>query len=128
MPWSLHPAQVAERVAVGLEHGGELAIGGRRPTQGPLARGAFYPPTIVTDVEDDSPLVRDEVFGPVLPVLSYRDLDDVIGRANRSRYGLSSYVFTRDLSASQLQEAFREVLQTQDQSKVTLFVGFACSQ
>ena len=59
--------------------------------------GYFIPPTIVRDLDDDAPLVREEQFGPVLPVLKYSDLDDVIERANNSEYGLGGTVWGKDL-------------------------------
>lgn len=59
--------------------------------------GYFIPPTIVRDLDDDAPLVREEQFGPVLPVLKYTDLDDVIARANDSEYGLGGTVWGKDL-------------------------------
>lgn len=59
--------------------------------------GYFIPPTIVRDLDDDAPLVREEQFGPVLPVLKYNDLDEVIERANNSEYGLGGTVWGKDL-------------------------------
>ena len=65
----------------------------------PLDRpGYFIPPTIVRDLDDDAPLVREEQFGPVLPVLRYDDIEDVVARANDSEYGLGGTVWGRDLA------------------------------
>ena len=65
----------------------------------PLDRdGYFIPPTIVRDLDDDARLVREEQFGPVLPVLKYDDIEDVIARANDSEYGLGGTVWGRDLA------------------------------
>ncbi|MFW2851956.1 aldehyde dehydrogenase family protein [Sphingomonas sp. TX0543] len=65
----------------------------------PLDRpGYFIPPTIVRDLDDDAPLVREEQFGPVLPVLKYDDIDDVVARANDSEYGLGGTIWGKDVA------------------------------
>lgn len=93
--------EVARKVEAAIGAGARAVAGGVRPTDPRLAAGAFYPPTILEGLGDDSPLVREEVFGPVLPVLPFSTIDEVIGRANDCRYGLSSYVFTRDLATAE---------------------------
>lgn len=71
---------------------GKVIAGGK-----PLDRpGYFIPPTIVRDLPDDAALVREEQFGPVLPVLKYDDIDDVIARANDSEFGLGGTVWGLD--------------------------------
>lgn len=72
--------------------GARFLTGGEVP-EGP---GYFFPPTLVTDVADDSRLVREEQFGPIVPILKYSDLEDAIARANDTRYGLSGSVWTSD--------------------------------
>ena len=72
---------------------GKIIAGGTRPN-GP---GYFMRPTIVRDIPDDARLVREEQFGPVLPVLRYSDLDDAIARTNDSEYGLGATVWGTNL-------------------------------
>jgi acyl-CoA reductase-like NAD-dependent aldehyde dehydrogenase len=85
--------KVARLVADALNSGGRAVTGGA-PSEGP---GYFYRPTIVTGVEDGTPLVDEEQFGPALPVIAYRSLDDAVARANASPYGLGASVWTDDL-------------------------------
>jgi acyl-CoA reductase-like NAD-dependent aldehyde dehydrogenase len=77
----------------GVERGGELLIGG-----GTTGRdsGYFLEPAVVAEPGEDSRLLREEVFGPVLPVLRFRDFDDAIRRANDTPYGLGSSIWTHD--------------------------------
>jgi succinate-semialdehyde dehydrogenase/glutarate-semialdehyde dehydrogenase len=81
-----------------VAEGAKLVYGGGIPQDLPphLAEGAFIMPTLFDKVTDDMHICNIEVFGPVLPVLTFTDLDDVIERANRTDYGLASYLFTHD--------------------------------
>jgi acyl-CoA reductase-like NAD-dependent aldehyde dehydrogenase len=76
---------------------GRLVTGGHR-LDGDLASGFYVAPTVFADVDDRSDLATNEIFGPVLSVMRFDDEDDVVERANRSRYGLAAYVYTRDVS------------------------------
>ncbi len=72
--------------------GARVLVGGDVPDR----PGYFLPPTYVTDIDDDSRLVTEEQFGPIVPILKFSDLEDAIRRANDTRYGLSGSVWTAD--------------------------------
>lgn len=78
---------------------GRRICGGSPPEDPAFSRGTFLAPALVSEVDPDSPLAQEELFGPVLAVLTASDLDEAIALANRSRYGLSAALFTRDLSS-----------------------------
>ena len=76
------------------QEGDKIIIGGDRP-QSP-DKGWFFEPTVIEDVKQKSTLVQDEIFGPVVPILEVDSFDKAIDYANDSKYGLASYVFTKD--------------------------------
>ncbi|SDH32693.1 lactaldehyde dehydrogenase / glycolaldehyde dehydrogenase [Planococcus glaciei] len=86
---------VEEMVQEAMKEGATVATGGERPDFG---GGFFYKPTILTNVKHDSAIIRDEIFGPVLPVTTFKTLDEAIEKANDTVYGLSSSVYTNDLN------------------------------
>jgi len=81
-------------IEAGRAEGATLAIGGGRPDG--LDRGFFLEPTIFGDVRNDMRIAREEIFGPVLSVIPYSDVDEAVRIANDSRYGLSGRIVTRD--------------------------------
>jgi aldehyde dehydrogenase (NAD+) len=93
-------ARIHAFVETAQREGGEVLAGGKIPTEGPLARGWYYPATIVDKVRRGSTLALREVFGPVLAVLRAGSLDEAIEIANEVEYGLSSSIYTRDVSAA----------------------------
>ncbi|MDT3377297.1 betaine-aldehyde dehydrogenase [Labrys neptuniae] len=93
-----HLEKVMSYVEKGKAEGAKLLTGGHRVTTGALAQGAFVAPTIFDGCQDDMAIVREEIFGPVMTVLSFDDEDEVVARANDTEYGLAAGVFTNDLS------------------------------
>jgi len=79
----------------GVREGARLACGGGRPDH--LKKGWFVQPTVFTQVKNDATIAREEIFGPVLSVITYRTLDEAIEMANDSIYGLGGAVFSRDI-------------------------------
>jgi acyl-CoA reductase-like NAD-dependent aldehyde dehydrogenase len=78
----------------GVQEGARLVVGGKRPEH--LQRGFYYEPTAFVDCRNDMRLCQDEVFGPVLAVMTYRSEDEAIRIANDSIYGLAGLVMTRN--------------------------------
>src|SRR5947209_8538 len=76
------------------EEGDKIVLGGQKPSA--PTKGWFLEPTVIKDVKQKSSLVQDEIFGPVVPILEVDSFDKAIDFANDSKYGLASYVFTKD--------------------------------
>jgi betaine-aldehyde dehydrogenase len=93
-----HMEKVLGFIARGREEGARLLVGGERVAGGPLARGNFVAPTIFEGCDDAMAIVREEIFGPVMTVLSFETEDEVVARANATEYGLAAGLFTRDLA------------------------------
>ena len=90
--------RVEEMVQQTRTAGARIALGGKRPPA--LSRGYFFEPTVVTNVETETPLFQAEIFGPVLPIATFDDADEAIEMANGTRYGLAAYVWTNDFRAA----------------------------
>jgi succinate-semialdehyde dehydrogenase/glutarate-semialdehyde dehydrogenase len=89
-------AKVEEHVADALAKGGKVALGGKRHALG----GTFFEPTILTHITPDMLVAREETFGPVAPIFSFKDERQAIRMANDTEFGLASYFYTRDLARS----------------------------
>jgi len=91
---------VRKRVADAVAAGARIVCENRSYESDPaLARENFFPPTLVTGVRDAMRLACDEIFGPVIPLLSYTHVAEAVARGNDTPYGLAAYVYGRDLAA-----------------------------
>ncbi len=90
--------RVEAMVADARGKGVEVLTGGGRPEG--FAKGYFYQPTVLTQVDPSVPIYNEEIFGPVMPLATFEDTDQVIEVANRTPYGLASYVWTNDLKTA----------------------------
>jgi len=93
-----HLDKVQGYIESGLNQGARLLIGGKRPKPCELEKGAYIEPTVFTDCTDDMRIVREEIFGPLMSILSFNNEEEVIQRANNTEYGLAAGVITCDLS------------------------------
>jgi aminomuconate-semialdehyde/2-hydroxymuconate-6-semialdehyde dehydrogenase len=93
-----HRERVEGFIRTGIAEGAEPLLHGSRPSDPALGGGNYLSPTIFAPGSDAQTIVREEIFGPVLSILRYSSDDEVIARANATRYGLAAYVWTRDLA------------------------------
>ncbi len=77
--------------------GAEVLTGGHRLRDGAFAKGHWFEPTVLAGLSENADVVQREIFGPVVPVLRFGNFEEALRQANRSEYGLSAYLFTRDL-------------------------------
>ncbi|MFI0237934.1 aldehyde dehydrogenase [Streptomyces sp. NPDC016845] len=93
-----HLARVLDHVRAGVDDGARLRTGGARTLTG--TGGVYLEPTVLDQVAPDSRLAREEIFGPVLSVLTFDDLDEAVALANGTEYGLAAGLWTSDLSTA----------------------------
>jgi len=86
--------KVMDYINSGKKDGAKLTTGGARVGN----KGYFIQPTVFADVKDDMTIAKEEIFGPVMSIIKFKDIDEVIRRANNTSYGLAAAVFTKDIS------------------------------
>src|SRR6266436_5522827 len=89
--------EIESQVKDAIDRGAKVLLGGARPEGAQYEKGHYYLPTILVDVPDDARAVREETFGPVLPIWNVSSLDEAIEKANGSIYGLGSSIWTKNL-------------------------------
>ncbi len=99
--------EIEEQLADAVSKGAEVLVGGTRAEGEGLDRGYFYNPAVVANVAENSRLVTEEVFGPVLPVFKVSNLDEAIAKANASPWGLGASIWTNNMKWAN--QAAREI-------------------
>ena len=96
--------KIMHYIDLGKKEGAKCVTGGSRVGN----KGYFIEPTLFDDVQDDMAIAKDEIFGPVLSVFKFKDVDEVIERGNNTFYGLAAAVWTRDIGkAHRIADALR---------------------
>jgi len=85
-------------VKIGEKEGALVAAGGSRPSDAALAKGYFFQPTLLDRVSAGMRVAQEEIFGPVLAIITFDDLEEAVAIANRSQYGLVAGIWTRDIN------------------------------
>ena len=98
--------EIEKLVETTKKEGAKVLMGGQRPSG--FNKGYYYEPTVFDDVKDNFTIMKEEPFCPIVPILSFKNFDEVIKRANNNDLGLCSYIYTKDLKkaheASELME------------------------
>jgi aldehyde dehydrogenase (NAD+) len=89
---------IEDYVRVGQSEGAEVTAGGTRPSDPALGKGFFFQPTLLDRVSPDMRVAQEEIFGPVLAIITFDEIEEAIAIANRSQYGLVAGVWTRDIN------------------------------
>jgi betaine-aldehyde dehydrogenase len=95
-----HRASVERYVQLGIEDGGHVLHGGKRPEGSLFDRGSYYLPTVMEGLPNSARMCQEEIFGPVLALLPWHDEADLLAQCNDNIYGLASGIWTRDYKAA----------------------------
>lgn len=90
--------KVHQQVTDATEKGAKILCGGEVLKEGEYAKGHFYSPTVLAEVNEEMVITREETFGPIAPLIRFHSEEEVIQKANDIEYGLASYFYTNDLS------------------------------
>ncbi|KGT86068.1 aldehyde dehydrogenase [Enterobacter cancerogenus] len=90
--------RVEQKVAKAVSEGGKVVLGGKRAGD----KGFYFEPTIITGVRQEMEIMREEIFGPVLPVMTFKTLDEAVALANDCEYGLTSSIYTQNLNTAMI--------------------------
>jgi succinate-semialdehyde dehydrogenase/glutarate-semialdehyde dehydrogenase len=90
--------KVSAHVEDAVAKGAKILTGGNPRTDGPFARGHFFEPTVLADVRKGMQILEEETFGPVAPLVPFRDEAEVIRAANDTRFGLAAYFYSQNVS------------------------------
>ncbi|MEZ3498454.1 betaine-aldehyde dehydrogenase [Pantoea sp. KPR_PJ] len=95
-----HRDNVMRYIETGIAEGARLLCGGQRMQGGDFDKGAWVEPTVFTDCRDEMTIVREEIFGPVMSILTYESEEEVVRRANATEFGLAAGLVTQDLNCA----------------------------
>lgn len=90
--------RMEKMIAETVSEGGKVLIGGKKPSGGQFDKGYWFEPTIIGNCTQNMTIVKEEIFGPVLPVIKFKTFEEVIGYANDCEFGLAAMVFTNDIN------------------------------
>lgn len=93
----IHRRSVEAYIKSGIDEGAKLVLGGQRPASPECEHGFFVAPTIFADVSQNMRIAREEIFGPVAPIMRFKSVDEAVALANDTVYGLSASVWTNDI-------------------------------
>lgn len=96
MTMSMQLKKVMEQINAAKKNGAKILTGGEVNSE--LSQGDFIEPTVITDIDHNAKIIQEETFGPVLPIIKYKDIEDAITKANSLPYALNAYIWSKNTS------------------------------